>query len=101
MEEYLLDQLPVRPLAERLASSRTFGYLAAATPGLSELLAMGKVWELAQPQRRTPGSEPYDLVIVDAHATGHGVALLQAPRTFAAAASVGPDRPPGAHDRRR
>ncbi len=90
MEEYLLDQLPVRSLAERLASSRTFGYLAAATPGLSELLAMGKVWELAQPTRRTPGSEPYDLVIVDAHATGHGIALLQAPHTFAAAASVGP-----------
>ncbi len=90
MEEYLIDQLPVRSLAERLASSRTFGYLAAATPGLSELLAMGKVWELAQPTRRTPGTEPYDLVIVDAHATGHGVALLQAPRTFAAAASVGP-----------
>jgi anion-transporting ArsA/GET3 family ATPase len=90
MEEYLIDQLPVRSLAERLASSRTFGYLAAATPGLSELLAMGKVWELAQPTRRTPGTDPYDLVIVDAHATGHGVALLQAPRTFAAAASVGP-----------
>ncbi len=90
MEEYLIDQLPLRSLAERLASSRTFGYLAAATPGLSELLAMGKLWELAQPTRRTPGSEPYDVVIVDAHATGHGVALLQAPRTFAAAASVGP-----------
>jgi len=90
MEEYLLDQLPVRSLAGLLASSRTFGYLAAATPGLSELLAMGKVWELAQPTRRTPGSQPYDVVIVDAPATGHGVALLQAPSTFAAAASVGP-----------
>jgi len=90
MEEYLIDQLPVRSLAAMLASSRTFGYLAAATPGLSELLAMGKVWELSQPTRRTPGSQPYDVVIVDAHATGHGVAMLQAPRTFAAAASVGP-----------
>jgi anion-transporting ArsA/GET3 family ATPase len=90
MEEYLVDQLPVRTLAERLSSSRTFTYLAAATPGLRELLAMGKVWELAQPQRRTPDGEPYDLVIVDAPATGHGVAFLTAPRTFAAAAAVGP-----------
>jgi anion-transporting ArsA/GET3 family ATPase len=90
MEEYLIDQLPMRSLAGMLASSRTFTYLAAATPGLSELLAMGKVWELAQPTRRTPGSQPYDLVIVDAHATGHGLAMLQAPRTFAAAAQVGP-----------
>jgi hypothetical protein len=90
MEEYLVDQLPTRTLAERLSSSRTFTYLAAATPGLRELLAMGKVWELAQPARRTAGGEPYDLVIVDAPATGHGLAFLAAPRTFGAAAGVGP-----------
>ncbi len=90
MEEYLVDQLPARRLAERLSSSRTFTYLAAATPGLRELLAMGKVWELAQPRRRTPGAEPYDLVVVDAPATGHGVAFLTAPRTMAMAAGAGP-----------
>jgi len=90
MEEYLIDQLPSRRLAESLSSSRTFSYLAAATPGLRELLAMGKVWELAQPSRRTPGASPYELVIVDAPATGHGVAFLTAPRTFAGAAAVGP-----------
>ena len=32
----------------------------------------------------------YDLVIVDAPATGHGVGFLQTPRTFAAIARVGP-----------
>jgi anion-transporting ArsA/GET3 family ATPase len=90
MEEYLIDQLPVRALAGLLASSRMFAYLAAATPGLRELLAMGKVWELAQPERRTPDARPYDLVIVDAPATGHGVAFLSAARIFAAAASTGP-----------
>jgi anion-transporting ArsA/GET3 family ATPase len=89
MEEYLRDQLP-GPLAETLASSRAFGYLAAATPGMRELLTAGKVWELAQDERRTPGAEPYDLVVVDAPATGHGVAVLAAPRTFADAAMVGP-----------
>ncbi len=89
MEEYLVDQLP-RPLAELLKSSRSFGYLAAATPGMTELLTAGKLWELAQDERRTPGAEPYDLVVADAPATGHGLALLQAPRTFAGAAKVGP-----------
>jgi anion-transporting ArsA/GET3 family ATPase len=89
MEEYLSDQLP-RPLADLLASSRMFGYFAAATPGMRELLSIGKVWELAQPDRRTPGGRPYDLVILDAPATGHGVAILSAPRTFAEAARVGP-----------
>jgi anion-transporting ArsA/GET3 family ATPase len=90
MQEYLADQLPVRALADLLISSRAFTYLAAATPGMRELLTAGKVWELAQDRRRTPGAEPYDFVVVDAPATGHGVAVLAAPRTFATAARVGP-----------
>ncbi len=91
MEEYLVNQLPSRPLAELLGRSRTFGYLAAATPGMRELLTVGKVWELAQDERRAVGGgATYDLVILDAPATGHGVAVLSAPRTFADAARVGP-----------
>jgi anion-transporting ArsA/GET3 family ATPase len=89
MEEYLDDQLS-RPLADLLAASRIFGYLAAATPGMRELLTVGKLWELAQEERRTPGAEPYDLVVVDAPATGHGLALLDAPRTFGEVAAAGP-----------
>ena len=89
MEEYLVDQLPTRALADVLLSSRGFSYFAAATPGLRELLTVGKVWELAQEDRRTPGAAPYDLVILDAPATGHGVAVLSAPRTFADAALMG------------
>jgi anion-transporting ArsA/GET3 family ATPase len=89
LEEYLADQLPTRALADVLLSSKGFGYLAAATPGLRELLTVGKVWELAQEDRRTPGAQPYDLVILDAPATGHGVAILAAPRTFADAALMG------------
>ena len=89
MEMYLRDQLSA-PLAEILVASRVFGYLVAATPGLRELLTIGKLWELAQPERRVAGEEPYDLVVVDAPATGHGLALLDAPRTFAGAAAGGP-----------
>jgi anion-transporting ArsA/GET3 family ATPase len=89
LEEYVKDQLP-RGVSDVLASSRMFAYLVAATPGLRELLTVGKVWELAQPDRRTPGAHPYDLVILDAPATGHGVAVLTAPGTFAGAARMGP-----------
>lgn len=89
LEEYLRDQLMVPTLANLLASSRAFTYLAAATPGMRELLSVGKVWELAQHDRRTPGARPYDLVVLDAPATGHGLAILEAPRTFAQVARVG------------
>jgi anion-transporting ArsA/GET3 family ATPase len=90
LEEYLSERLPSGLLADVLARSRVFGYLAAATPGMRELLTVGKVWELAQEARRTPGGRPYDLVVLDAPATGHGVAILEAPRTFADVARVGP-----------
>jgi Mrp family chromosome partitioning ATPase len=89
LEEYLLEQLPARALAEVLRSSRMFGLFAAATPGMRELLTVGKVWELAQPARRAAGAQPYDLVVLDAPATGHGVAFLSSPRTFAEIARVG------------
>src|SRR3712207_4599572 len=88
------EESPASQLSRRLAGvlkgSRLFTYLAAATRDMRELLTVGNLWELAQPERRTPGAEPYDLVVVDAPATGHGLALLDAPRTFADAAGVGP-----------
>jgi len=90
MEEYLSERLPVGALAGLLSHSRIFTGLTAATPGMRELLTIGKVWELAQRERRTRGAEPYDLVVLDAPATGQGLAMLQAPRTFASVARVGP-----------
>jgi anion-transporting ArsA/GET3 family ATPase len=88
MDEYL--RVKVGALGHALASSRLFQAFAMATPGMRELLSIGKVWELAQLHRRTRGASPYDLVIVDAPATGHGLGLLRTPRTFADIARVGP-----------
>ena len=68
-----------------------FQYLTAAAPGLTELVTMGKIWDLAQLERRTEGAV-YDLAIVDAPATGHGLAMLSAPSTYAGVARVGPIR---------
>jgi anion-transporting ArsA/GET3 family ATPase len=90
MREYVLLQLKVRAMRDLLFRSRIFNYLAAATPGLKELVTIGKIWELAQLDRRVKQGRKYDLVIVDAPATGHGVGFLQTPRTFASIARVGP-----------
>ena len=90
MREYVLLQLKVRAMRDLLFRSRIFSYLAAATPGLKELVTIGKIWELAQLDRKVKKGRKYDLVIVDAPATGHGIGFLQTPRTFAAIARVGP-----------
>ena len=90
MREYVLLQLKVRAMRDLLFRSKIFNYLAAATPGLKELVTFGKVWELAQKERRAGSGRSYDMVILDAPATGHGVGFLQTPRTFASMARVGP-----------
>jgi anion-transporting ArsA/GET3 family ATPase len=89
IEEWLRHQLRSSTLAGALGGSRVFQYLATAAPGLSELVTIGKVWDLAQFDRRTAG-EPFDVAIVDAPATGHGVAMLCAPSTYESVARVGP-----------
>jgi anion-transporting ArsA/GET3 family ATPase len=89
MREYLTDQVG-GALSKVMTSSRIFTYLAAAAPGMRELLTIGKVWDLAQLDQRRTGDTPYDLVLLDAPATGHALGMLRTPRTFRDVARVGP-----------
>ena len=88
LEEYLVLALKVRVLAERLVESRAFGYVTAAAPGLKEVVTLGKVWHLSE-ERTRDGDPRYDLMVVDAPATGHGIGLLRTPRSFLEIARVG------------
>ncbi|HXB64543.1 MAG TPA: ArsA-related P-loop ATPase [Solirubrobacteraceae bacterium] len=86
--------------ARVLTSSSSFQYMIAAAPGAREMIAMVKLWELAEgrrPANRKPqggdllgGERDYDLVVFDAPATGHALAMLRSPHTFGAIARVGP-----------
>ena len=86
-----LQALGGRVSGRMLASSGTFQYFAAAAPGAKELVSMVKIWKLAEDRRRG-GKRPggYDLVILDAPATGHALGMLHSPQTFGAIARVGP-----------
>jgi anion-transporting ArsA/GET3 family ATPase len=88
LEEYVVLHLPLKALARRLTGDRAFSQLASAAPGLRELVTMGKLWYLAQ--RRAERAAAYDVVIADLPATGHGLAMLRAPSTFADIANTGP-----------
>ena len=92
LEEFLVDQVGSRRLAGLLFHNRIFEYFAAATPGMRELVTIGKVWELALLERRRRGDTPYDLVILDGPPTGQGLGMLRTPQTFAEVARVGPVR---------
>jgi anion-transporting ArsA/GET3 family ATPase len=88
-EEALLQwmqSLGGRVPARMLASRTSFQYFAAAAPGGRELVCMVKICDLAG----LTGARGYDLVVLDAPATGHALAMLSSPRTFASIARVGP-----------
>jgi anion-transporting ArsA/GET3 family ATPase len=76
--------------ARLLVSRATFRCFAAAAPGASELVSLVKIWELTQEKRWRGRGERYDVVVVDAPATGHALAMLRSPRTFGAIARIGP-----------
>jgi anion-transporting ArsA/GET3 family ATPase len=85
LREYL--RLVARiPLVGRIGPlARTFDFVADAAPGVKEILAIGKVaWEVRE--------RHYDLVVVDAEASGHIVAQIDAPRAIRELVQVGPVR---------
>ncbi len=85
-----LQSLGGRVSGRVLASSSTFHYFTAAAPGARELVTMVKVWELTQRKDSRGRRRGYDLVVLDAPATGHALGMLDSPRTFGAIARVGP-----------
>jgi len=89
-----LQALGGRVSGRVLASSNTFQYFAAAAPGAKELISMVKIWELTRGNRwrgRERGRRRgYDLVVLDAPATGHALGMLGSPSTFGRIARVGP-----------
>jgi anion-transporting ArsA/GET3 family ATPase len=74
------------PLVGRIGPlARTFDFVADAAPGVKEILAIGKVcFEVRE--------RHYDLVVVDAEASGHIVAQIDAPRAIRELVQVGPVR---------
>jgi anion-transporting ArsA/GET3 family ATPase len=89
LEEWLGRQVGGAAL-KVLTRSHAFQYFVAAAPGAKELITISKVWEIAQGTRWTKSNRTYDTVIVDAPASGHGLAMLRTPSTFGDIARVGP-----------
>ncbi len=82
LREYL--RLFVRiPFVGRIGPlARTFDFVADAAPGVKEILAVGKLcYEVRE--------RHYDLVVVDAEASGHIVAQIGAPRVIRQLVQVG------------
>lgn len=82
LQEYLRLQLKLPMMARIGPLARVFDFVATAAPGVKEILTVGKLaWEVRE--------RNYDLVVVDAVATGHIIGQLAAPQAINELVSVG------------
>lgn len=77
LEDYVVQQIKVRRLFQLVFRNKVMSAFMDAVPGLPDVLTLGKVFDL---YRSTENGRPaWDLIIVDAPATGHGITLLTSP----------------------
>ena len=90
MDEYVRQTVRVDFLSRRILDNPVYRRFFAAAPGLPELMVMGKVMVLEEEKEGWGRRPRWDLVILDAPATGHGLAFLKVPVVASQAVPVGP-----------
>lgn len=88
LREYALHLLKSETLYRLFFENNVSKTLIQIAPGLSELAILGKI--TSGPPRNIGPALPYDLIVVDAFASGHFLALLNAPIGFSKAIQLGP-----------
>ena len=88
VDQLVRERVRVEFLTRRVLESPVYHHFSEGAPGLKELAVLGH--SLLLVQGKVPGAPPIDVVIVDAPATGHGVALLRAPRLVSEVIRQGP-----------
>jgi anion-transporting ArsA/GET3 family ATPase len=89
MHEYGVMILRSETIYNLVFERRWVRYFLNAAPSLAEIVMLGKVWWHAA--RETQRGRPrWDLVVLDAPATGHGLTLLTVPEVFLSIVNEGP-----------
>jgi len=88
MEDYIVQQVKVRALYKLVFRNRVMGPFLDAVPGVQDLVQLGKVFDL---ERESSFGRPvWDLIVVDAPATGHGLTMLHGPKAMMDLTVAGP-----------
>lgn len=88
LEEYGLMVLKSRTLQRAIFENRIVTGLLRGTPGMEAWAMLGKAFFHTK-ETLESGRKRYDLVIVDAPATGHGLDMLRVPKVIADVAPPG------------
>jgi hypothetical protein len=89
MREYALMTLKYETLYKLAFENAAARYFLTAAPSLAEIVMLGKVWWHAT-YDMDRGRPRWDLVVLDAPATGHGLTFLSVPNVFLRLVREGP-----------
>ena len=81
LEEYGMMTLKSKALYSVLFDNKYVRVFFRAVPGMSEWAMLGKAWWHTT-ETNADGSRKYDVVILDAPATGHGLDMLRVPKVI-------------------
>jgi anion-transporting ArsA/GET3 family ATPase len=92
LHEYLVGAMKIRMVVDWFLENRVIQYLTQAAPGWRELITVGKIWQLEQQTVGYQKRPRFDLLVVDAPATGHGISFLRVPQIILNTLKFGPVR---------
>jgi anion-transporting ArsA/GET3 family ATPase len=87
LREYVLFYLKMERLYNLFFENKVMRALVNVAPGLSEIAILGKI---TSGIRKVGPPMNYDVIVVDSYATGHALALLEAPKGMMEAIKFGP-----------
>ncbi len=90
MDEYVRAKVPIHFLARKVVESPLYTRIFNFAPGLPDLMVLGKIMIMEEEQERWAHGVKFETIILDAPATGHGLAFLKAPVAAANAVPIGP-----------
>jgi len=92
LHEYAVRSMKFEMLYEAVFENRVMRHFTAAAPGLDELTIMGKIENLHRESldRSKTKALKFDLMVLDAPATGHALALFKVPKTAMSMAQMSP-----------
>lgn len=76
LEDYLGFVVP-RPILRAVLASSLYQYFVNAAPAVRELTMMGKIYH--EVERRPKGKPPWDILVVDAPASGQALGMIRMP----------------------
>ena len=92
LREYVLLTFKFETVYKAVFENRVVKNFLRLTPSLAELMMLGKIWHHERERQNGDDRPRFDVIVLDAPATGHAIAMLRAPSVVQATVPAGPLR---------